>query len=390
MFLIMKILFILDQPYPNGMACTKRIHLYAKGLMELGNKVKIIIPKPTERYDYVKNKKIKGTVEGVDFAYASNSTVRSKNFFIKRIQDFLALFKTFFYSIGFRPQHIILSSNSYFKIIFTKFILLFIFAKLIKEKSEVPFHSKNKISCLDNILLRLVYSLFDAIIVISRNLFDYFKKELELKSKIIEIPIITKNTNLSIENDIKKSNNFVYTGSLNDHKDGIINILKTFAKLADKYPNISLIMTGNLSSTPDRQKIKNIINKYKIEDRVIFPGYVSEEELNRIKSSAIALLLAKPYNRQNKYNMATKIAEYLQTGRPVILSCVDPATRYLKHRQSAFIVKPEVNDIAEEMKFVLNNPELSSQVGKNGKNIATKYFNYRIQAKNLNKFLLQL
>ncbi len=47
----MKILIILNEPYPIGMACTKRIHLYAKGLTELGNNVKIIIPKPTEKAD---------------------------------------------------------------------------------------------------------------------------------------------------------------------------------------------------------------------------------------------------------------------------------------------------------------------------------------------------
>lgn len=173
----MKILFILDQPYPNGMACTKRIHLYAKGLMELGNKVKIIIPKPTERYDYVKNKKKKGTFEGVDFAYASNSTVRSKNFFIRRIQDLLALIKTFFYSIAFRPEIIIIASGSFLNIIIAKLSSFFSLSKLIRERSEVPFYWKEKTNFFDNVYSKFMYSLFDGIIVISQNLFDYFKKE---------------------------------------------------------------------------------------------------------------------------------------------------------------------------------------------------------------------
>ena len=56
----MKILFILCGPYPLGMACTKRIHLFAKGLVEQGHKVKIIIPQPTEKIGAVKNNNIRG------------------------------------------------------------------------------------------------------------------------------------------------------------------------------------------------------------------------------------------------------------------------------------------------------------------------------------------
>jgi len=60
----MNISILLLQPYPNGMACTNRIHNYAKGITELGGNVKILIPKPTEGYDTkAKNKIVTGEYE---------------------------------------------------------------------------------------------------------------------------------------------------------------------------------------------------------------------------------------------------------------------------------------------------------------------------------------
>lgn len=385
----MKILIILDSPYPNGMACTKRIHLYAKGLLECVNQVKILIPKPTEKYGNVKNNKIKGTFEGVEFQYASNSTIRSKYFLIRRIQDFVAFIKTFIYPITFKPKIIIITSNSYCTIVGATLISFLISSKLIKEKSEVPFHWKNKLNLFDKLMLKIIYSLFDGIIVISDNLRNYFSQKLQIKAKIIQVPIIINN---KIEfNKYKNTiNNLVCTGSLIDHKDGIINIIEAFAKIAGKYPNISLIMTGELSHSPDRIIIKKIIQEQNIEDRVIFPGYVSEEELTEITNNAIALLLAKPNNRQNNYNMATKVGEYLLTGRPVILSKVDPATNYLSHRESALLINPEVDDLVKEIKFVLDNPEVSLEIGTKGREVALEYFDYRCQTRKLNVFLIDL
>ena len=63
----------LREPYPIGMACTKRIHLYAKGLIACGNEVKIILPKATETIGSCYNKSIKGIFQGVPYEYSSKT-----------------------------------------------------------------------------------------------------------------------------------------------------------------------------------------------------------------------------------------------------------------------------------------------------------------------------
>ena len=45
----LNIKIIFYDPYPHGMALTNRINLYAKGIVEAGGSVQILIQRPTER-----------------------------------------------------------------------------------------------------------------------------------------------------------------------------------------------------------------------------------------------------------------------------------------------------------------------------------------------------
>lgn len=56
----MRIFLLLNQPYPNGYALSKRFHLYAKGLTENKQEVIILIPKPTDIINKPLNKSTNG------------------------------------------------------------------------------------------------------------------------------------------------------------------------------------------------------------------------------------------------------------------------------------------------------------------------------------------
>ena len=113
----MKIAILLNQSYPYGMACTNRIHLYAKGLVELGNDVEILVPRFTEDLGKAINHKIEGEFEGVKFKYACNP-IRSKSFIGRRKQDYSSLFNSFMFFIHFKPEIVLVVANN------LKYILL--------------------------------------------------------------------------------------------------------------------------------------------------------------------------------------------------------------------------------------------------------------------------
>ncbi|MFW5803597.1 MAG: glycosyltransferase family 4 protein [bacterium] len=382
-----KILIVLDEPYPNGMACTKRVHLYAKGLIELGNDVKIIIPRATEKYLYIKNRIKKGIHDSVNFEYASKSPIRSKYFLIRKIDDVFAYFRLFFIGLTLKPDILLISGESNLKILISKLICIFIKSKLLRERSEILYYKNDKIKYTQKYFSMIMYLLFDGLIVISENLKIYFKNDLGFKKGLIKIPILLKNFNYYDNTKNNISNNFVYCGSLNDKKDGILLMLGAFAKFCENRNDYKLLMTGNIDKSPDKKIILEKINNLNLNDKVIITGYVTEKELFDYMHSALALVLAKPQNRQNKYNMATKVGEYLITGRPVILSSVDQSTEFLTNYKDAIIFDPEVDELVEKMNFIINNREKAENIGKNGRNIAVKYFDYRKQIEKLDNFL---
>jgi glycosyltransferase involved in cell wall biosynthesis len=388
----MKVVIYLNDSYPFGMANSNRMHLYAKGLIDLGNDVFVLIPRPTEQDEKTKNTQIEGRYDNVDFRYTYKTTIRSKSFFKRRIHDLASLVSSLNHLLKFNP-HIILSCSSFFPhIILLKTYSLFSGAKLIREKSEVPFFRHESISKTKRIRTKLEFSLFDGLILITDSLKDFFINEIKLKSKYLVVPIlIPPSGNRPLKSRINdKRRTLVYTGSLLDHKDGITTIIKSFALALKEYPDIKLIMTGNINFSKDKESILSLIEQLQLGEKIILTGYISKQELSDIVLSAYGLLLAKPDNRQNRYNMATKIGEYLLSGRPVIVSSVDPACEYLDHRKNVLIAEPNANSFYNEIKYILDNPSKADQIGILGKKAAIKYFDYKTHSQRIQEFIKQL
>lgn len=384
----MRIAFYLNESYPHGMACTKRMHLYAKGLIACGNTVVIIIPKATENSKFVQNKLIKGEFEGVNYQYASNTTIRSSSFIKRRKQDIFALIKSLKLIKSFKPDIVLLVDNSFFHLLCLFLLKQICTWKLVREKSEVPLYYKPYLSKLDKLTLKFSFSLHDGMIVISKSLKDFFQKDLNIKLKYHVTPILIENEDELKENNI--TNNILYTGSLLDHKDGVIILIKAFSRIIKHKPDLCLVMTGNLNKTKDKEKILNAIKEEGIESNIKFTGYISEDELKELTYSAKVLVLAKPKNRQNNYNSATKVGEYLLTGRPIVLSTADTACEVLIDETDVFMVEPTVNELAEKLKYVLANYDEAINVGVKGRNTALSKFDFINQTKKINEFLISI
>ena len=381
----MRISIYLREPYPIGMACTKRIHLYAKGLIACGNEVKIILPKATETIGSCYNKSVKGIFQGVPYQYSSRTTIRSKYFFTRRVQDFTAFLRSLIILISSKPDIVLLTGSSYIDTICLFAIKLFSKWKFILERSEVPYFNKTSISFINRFFLKKIYSLYDGFIVISEKLKVYLETEIEINRRYHITPILVEPN--KDKKEYEKTENIVYTGSLLDYKDGIVVLLKAFSVVLKSNHNIKLVMTGDIEKSRDKKIIIDTINTLKITEFVKFTGYISQEKLTELTYSAKILILAKPLNRQNMYNSATKIGEYLLTGRPVILSNVDTASEELEDNIDVFLAEPSVKAMSEKMKYVISNYEMSLKVGENGKRTAIEKFGFKNQTKNIHRFL---
>ncbi len=381
------IAIVLNEPYPQGMACSRRIHLYAKGLTEHGDNVNIVIPKGQEKGN-VLNKNIKGEFQGVKYRYACKNTQRHKNVLIRKINDLLDPIHAFYILLKLRPQKIILVSNQWYQIILYKLLSLLLKAGYYREKSEVPFYEKEKLNWIEKVEIYFSFSMFDGIIVVSNPLKNFFEKEVKVNSCAFVVPIIQEI--LPIE--LKKNNSVInhsvlYSGSLLEHKDGISSIIKAISVVKNMIPDIKLFITGNASSSPDYKRVTELIQQLKLSSNVVFTGYLSTKEFDDLMHEVKILISAKPNNRQNQYNFPTKLGEYLATGIPVLSTKFNAIENYLTENKHIFYTKEDYQSISNSIIEIFENYPQAEKVGNNGKAIADKEFNYKYQTKQLRKFL---
>ena len=384
----MKILLLLNQPYPNGYALTKRFHLYAKGFIKNGHSAKLIIPIPREKIGQSNNNISKGSHEGVPFEYSWRNCERSNNFIIRRYHDLYGLLKTGIIIINEKPDIIITSSFSFFTYCYIKLISVFISFKLIREKCEVDFLDKDNINQFEKIQNKIINSFFNGSIVITRQLEEYQKHILKSKSPCIKVPILVEDFRPGSLIHARKR--IVYTGTFLERKDGIITILKAFSKFRSYYPDYKLLLTGSPAGSPDYQKIVDTINEENLNNYVVFTGYLREREFQNTICKAELHILTKPENRQNKYNFPTKIGEYMITGRPIIATHVGVIGELLTNNINVFFTEYSSDSIADKMRYIIENKLFAKQVGENGRLYALNNFDYEYHSNKMIEFFKKL
>ncbi|MRT91926.1 glycosyltransferase family 4 protein [Ancylomarina sp. 16SWW S1-10-2] len=384
----MKIFIFNNGSYPYGYALTKRFHLYAKGIINNGHEVKIIIPKPTEQNKETKNVQTSGIFDSVPFLYTSRKTLRSTKFVNRRIDDFYGYVNSCFLILKNPPDIIITSSFPFVLLVFLKICCLIINCKLVREKNEIDSFVKDDLGFFDRVLIKLTNNLVSGFIVINKYLEDYIKNDLKLKKDCLVVPILVQPFNEEFTG--KLNDTIMYTGTYLERKDGILSILHAFNILIKKHPTFRLILTGNPSSSKDYKEIEKIINLYELRDNIDFVGYLSQRDLEKELIHARVLVLAKPQNRQNRYNYPTKMGEYLISGRPVLTTKVGIIGELLTHKKNVFFTPFSVKDIASNLEYILNDSVLADKVGGNGKVFAKENYDFNRHGENLIKFFSKI
>ncbi len=386
----MKVSFVLNQPFPHALACSKRIHLYAKGMAEQSNSVEIFIPRSTESY-VVKNFNTVGEFDGVKFRYVTKGTRRSKAFVSRRISDIISPLKLGLLLLKEKPDVIFIISMSFYHILVFKIVSLISKAKYVKERNEIPFMHRDSLSFFHLLYLKMENILYDAIVFITRELELFYKKELNYTKSSCIIPVIANFDQNKFYHEFNSLNNkLVYTGNMEQRKDGILTIVEAFGRVLQYYQNLELFITGGIKKNENYYKLISKIKELGIENHVVFTGYLSEEKLKELQEKADILLLAKPPNRQNKYNFPTKVGEYLAAGKPILISEVGEIVRYFKDGENIFIAKSDVTDFYKKIKFILDHYNESCKIARKGLEHAQKEFNYKTCSIKLNDFLLKL
>lgn len=380
----MKVFLLLNQPYPKGYALSKRFHLYAKGLVENGQEVKILIPIPTESTKKPLNNEVSGFFDNVEYKHLWKHTTRSNFFFVRRWHDLYGVVMTGVIFITQKPDIVITSTFSNIAFGYWRIITYLLSIKFVREKNEIDFLHLQSLSKKQIKKAKNKNRWFDGFIFINRQLKDYTNNILVIKEPSIIVPILVSDFIKKEKKIIKKT--ILYSGTYVERKDGVITLLNAFSKLVKSDKESKLIFTGSPERSPDYDLIKKIIIENELENSIQFTGYLDENDLQQLMSSSELLIACKPDNRQNKYNFPTKLGEYLITGRPVISTKVGTIGDLFNDEENIFFTEFDPDSIANKIKYIFENPLIANKTGENGRELALKEFNYYYQSKRMIEF----
>lgn len=175
-----------------------------------------------------------------------------------------------------------------------------------------------------------------------------------------------------------------YCGTASNNKDGVDQLIKAFALVVKKHHEYKLYIIGSTPSKKQRFGNFELVKELGIEKNVVFTGAISATQMPQMLKNASVLALDRPDNQQAKYGFPTKLGEYLLTGNPVVVTKVGDIPLFLKDGVSALLAAPnDAHDFADNLCWVIENPDKAKVIGENGKRVAERSFNYLTETKKL-------
>ncbi len=160
--------------------------------------------------------------------------------------------------------------------------------------------------------------------------------------------------------------NFIlYVGAIEPGKN-LDKLFTAFSELKKKYkPELKLTITSGVGWS--NQKLFDLIKGLKIQDKVIFLPYISEEDLPLLYKSSAMLAYLSAYE-----GFGIPVLEALASGTPVLTSKSDAVMEFSKN--AVISIEPEkIDEIVEGMYKILTDKEFVADKIIKGRKEAGKF-----------------
>lgn len=265
--------------------------------------------------------------------------------------------------------------------------------KLIVERNEYSTYQYN-----DNLkpsqvstIRQFEKSLFfvDGFITCSHYLERYYRQFTNLDCDFAIIPLVVDQNKFK-PIDITSKKYIAYCGDFGGNKDGLPTLLKSYAMFLCKYPDYKLYLIGDTSEQGVMDELTKQIKELNLNESIVFTGRVQHDQMPKLLGAAALLVLARPANKQAEGGIPSKLAEYLSTGRPTLVTRVGELDHYLTHKKDVFFATPDsVEDFANKMIEIFKSYDFAQQIAKVGCKSAMQ-FDYKIQSKILYEYLIKI
>lgn len=397
----MKVYIITREPFPNGMAGTNRIKCYAKALISRGVECVVLNYTRTEVYGKkIQNIDGNGIFEGIPFKYIGGTPLRGCNVILRRINDYLdkERLKRYLKKV-LHPKDVVFgyAGQDVNYIISIINIAHDNGAYFVRDLCELPYGTRTEtLKAIKGrkAILEQQFPLCDGIISISEALQNLAKIYVNDNCKLQKIPILVDYEQYKLEDFSSEVNTpyIFHSGTLYEQKDGILGMIEAFGIAVQQLKSpLNFISTSKIEYSPHASEIKKLIEKYNLDERIRFTGYLTNAELKQYLSHASLVIINKYQTQQNYYCFSTKLGEYFAAGKPVIITNVGEAMNWLMHKKNAYIVEPSnVEKLSQAIIYLISDSNERFSIAKNGRELCKQSFDYRVYGELLESFFYRL
>ncbi len=248
----------------------------------------------------------------------------------------------------------------------------------IKQKKYLPLVFRNLISKVFNWYSSIIFSKIDGILFpCLKNGINIFQDKCKRTFIIGNEPIIDEFNENKLGYSCKSDKAVCYIGALSYNR-GVKHLVSACEISKAK----KLILAGTFASKELQIELTQNSN-FEVVD---FRGYCNRNQVMQVMSeSSIGMATLLNSGQYNLYdNFATKVYEYMANGLPIIMSDSIFARKVNGKYNFAVLVNPEnIEEIANAINYLLDNPEIAKQMGENGRKAVEKEFNWAIEEKKL-------
>ena len=248
----------------------------------------------------------------------------------------------------------------------------------------VPINNIKVRKVMKNICIN-IYNKFTKILIASRGYREILIKSNINDKKIIYFPQWAENIYSKEIEEIKEDNEFALTFAGNIGKAQSVETIVKAASLGKDNKNIKWNILGYGS---EFNKIKQLVDEYKLEDTVILHGRKPIEEMPHYFSKSDALIVTLKDEGILTVTLPAKVQSYMASGKPIIGAISGEGNRIINESNCGFACEAEdytglYNNV---MKLYRMNTNDRKKLGVNGK----EYFEDNFSKDKLLKQLLDV
>lgn len=176
----------------------------------------------------------------------------------------------------------------------------------------------------------------------------------------------------------KKYSPYIFSSGRMVERKGFVYLIKAMPWVLEKFPNIKMLMGGE---GPEKENLEREAKMLGIEDSIIFPGFISEENFPKyMKAAKVFVLPSIVDSKGDTEGSATILLEAMACGTPVVGTKVGGVPYAIKDGIGGYLAEEKnPTDLADRICKLLKQNDLQ-KMGKVGLDYVEKEFSSEIIA----------